>query len=142
MLQPHYRYLLRALSHNIPQPEADLPKKDDQMLYLGDNFGASISLDCARRVLYVDGRPGFSFVDIWILDGKGDTHIIRSQRTNMTAEETKNLVASATRQIGAFLLVNKDVDLKAPLPMKDKDIQAGKRRNRVAELSGINGDDD
>jgi hypothetical protein len=134
MLLPHYRLLLKALSMGTPLSNEPLPTENQQMLYLGADFGASISLDCARRIQYIDGRPGLSFIDIWILKGDGDTHIIRSARTDFTKEECTKLVAELTRQIGAFLFVNKDVKLEAPQPkaeeLKEDDILAGSRRHR------------
>jgi hypothetical protein len=113
MIQPHYRFLLQVIAQNYTpkRKEAPLPQKGDQMLYL-EAFGASLSLDGARRVTHLDQRSaGGGFVDINLLRPNGTSDILRSSNCYMTAEQAAAVLRDTTMLIGAFLFVNKDVVL-------------------------------
>lgn len=86
------------------------------MVQLGELFGASLSLDGARRVSHIEISkiPSGYWVDIWMLKPDGHTHILRSVRTDLTCKQARDLHREVTRKIAVFLFENKDVQLNQP----------------------------
>lgn len=120
------RALMEALNRRTP---TQLPPAT--LCSLGELFGASISLDAARRISHIETsgssyRPtrfradgsGYTdpndkeephyFVDIWLFKPDGDTHILRSASTTMTKRQARDCNRDITRKIALFLFENKD----------------------------------